>query len=163
MRVHSRNSPKVLIHGLEEELIVGLIEDLFKVQQCDLLRGDGDLHQVRRLLLVDMIDYFGFRHFLCSFSLRRSDQTNFPGGLVEDQLKQTRFYDTNDLSVFFAIIFHVRGKRSYYLLHSMFSCRPPFVVVKSPRYSYIHSAPKLFQRAPVQCGWGRRGKANAAL
>lgn len=67
MQVHSRNSPKVLIHGLEEELIVGFIEDLFKVQQCDLFRGDGDLHQVRRLLFVDMIDYFGFRHFLCSF------------------------------------------------------------------------------------------------
>lgn len=33
MRVHVHDSPKVLIHGLEEELIVRFIEDLFKVQQ----------------------------------------------------------------------------------------------------------------------------------
>lgn len=55
-------SPKVLVHRLKEELVVWLVQDLFKIQQSDIFRSNWYLHQVRSLLLVDVIDYFGFRH-----------------------------------------------------------------------------------------------------
>lgn len=59
------SSPKVLVHGLEKEFVVWLVEDLFKIQQGDIFCSYGDLHQVRGLLLVDVIDDFGLRH-LCA-------------------------------------------------------------------------------------------------
>ena len=61
------HSPKVLVHGLEEEFVVGLVQDLFKIQQSDILGRNGYLHQVRRLLLVDVIYNFGFCHLDASF------------------------------------------------------------------------------------------------
>lgn len=59
-------SPEILIHGLEEEFVVRLVQDLLKIQQSYILGSDGDLHQIRRLLFVDVINNFGFRHG-CSF------------------------------------------------------------------------------------------------
>lgn len=64
-RSHS-NSPEILIHRLEEEFVVRLIQDLLKIQQSYILSSNGDLHQIRRLLFVDVINNFGFRHG-CSF------------------------------------------------------------------------------------------------
>lgn len=62
------SSPKVLVHRLEEELVVWLVQHLFKIQQSDVFGSYRYLHQVRRLLLVDVINYLGFRH-LCGFLL----------------------------------------------------------------------------------------------
>lgn len=56
------SSPEVLVHRLEEEFVVWLVQDLFKIQQSDVFGSNGYLHQIRRLLFVDVIDYFGFRH-----------------------------------------------------------------------------------------------------
>lgn len=56
------SSPEVLVHRLEEELVVWLVQDLFKIQQRDIFGSNGYLHQVRRLLFIDVINYFGFRH-----------------------------------------------------------------------------------------------------
>lgn len=56
------NSPEVLVHRLEEEFVVRLVQDLFKIQQSDFLSRYGNLHQVRRLLFVNVINYFSLRH-----------------------------------------------------------------------------------------------------
>lgn len=70
-----RDSPEILVHGFEKEFVAGLVQDLFEIQQRDFLSRDGDFHQVRRLLLVYMVDYFGFRHFaLLRFSVPRPNE-----------------------------------------------------------------------------------------
>lgn len=56
------HSPEVLVHRLEEEFVVRLVQDLFKIQQSDFLSRYGNLHQVRRLLFVNVINYFSLRH-----------------------------------------------------------------------------------------------------
>lgn len=66
-RILNPCSPKVLVHRLEEEFVVGLVQDLFKIQQSDIFGSDWNLHQIRRLLFVDVINYFGFRHFCGCF------------------------------------------------------------------------------------------------
>lgn len=61
------SSPEVLVHRLEEEFVVWLVQDLFKIQQSDIFGSNWYLHQIRRLLFVDVINNFGFRH--CFFFL----------------------------------------------------------------------------------------------
>lgn len=52
----SRDSPEVVIHGLEEEFDVGFVEDLFEVRQGDALRGHADPDQVGGLLVLQVVD-----------------------------------------------------------------------------------------------------------
>lgn len=77
-RSHS-GSPEILIHRLEEEFVVRLVQDLLKIQQSYILGSNGDLHQIRRLLVVDVINNFGFRHgcsFLSKLELTHQRATN---------------------------------------------------------------------------------------
>lgn len=55
-------SPKVVVHGLEEKLVAGFFEGIFQVGEGDRVSRDGDLHQVRSLLFVQMVDHFSFPH-----------------------------------------------------------------------------------------------------
>lgn len=68
------SSPEVLVHRLEEELVVWLVQDLFKIQQSDIFGSNRYLHQIRRLLFVDVINYFGFRHVSGCFSSHTQSQ-----------------------------------------------------------------------------------------
>lgn len=61
------SSPKVLVHRLEEEFVVWLVQDLLKIQQSNVFGRYGYLHQIRRLLFVDVINDFSFRHFFSCF------------------------------------------------------------------------------------------------
>lgn len=58
----SYHLPEVVVHGLEEKLIVGPIEDVFEVGQRDFVGRDRQLDQIRRVLVIDMIDHFGLFH-----------------------------------------------------------------------------------------------------
>lgn len=74
-RREKKSSPEILIHRLEEEFVVRLVQDLLKIQQSYILGSNGDLHQIRRLLFVDMINNFGFRHGCsCLSTLERNHQ-----------------------------------------------------------------------------------------
>lgn len=52
----SRDSPEVVVHGLEEEFDVGFVQDLFEVRQGDAFRGHADPDQVGGLLVLQVID-----------------------------------------------------------------------------------------------------------
>lgn len=59
------HSPKILIHGFEEEFVVvdgPVAEDIFEIGQRDFLRRHGQLHQVGGLLFINVIDDFCLRH-----------------------------------------------------------------------------------------------------
>lgn len=60
--IRSYHQPEVVVHGLEEKLIVGPIEDVFEVGQRDFVGRDRQLDQIRRVLVIDMIDHFGLFH-----------------------------------------------------------------------------------------------------
>ncbi len=57
-------SPEIIIHRLKEELVAGSIENIFEVGKGDTVRGNWDLNEVRRLFLVNVINYFSLFHFL---------------------------------------------------------------------------------------------------
>ena len=54
--------PNVVIHGLEEELVVWSIQLSFEVGQCNLPGALADFHEVGRLLFVYIVDDLGFLH-----------------------------------------------------------------------------------------------------
>lgn len=56
------SSPEIVVHRLEEELIAGSLQNALKVGQGDALGGQGQLHQVRRLLPVQVVDDLGLAH-----------------------------------------------------------------------------------------------------
>lgn len=56
------SSPEIVVHRLEEELIAGSLQNALKVRQGDALGGQGQLHQVRRLLPVQVVDDLGLAH-----------------------------------------------------------------------------------------------------
>lgn len=58
----SRDSPEVVVHGLEEEFDVGFVQDLFEVRQGDAFRGHVDPDQVGGLLVLQVIDDPGLLH-----------------------------------------------------------------------------------------------------
>lgn len=51
--------PKVVIHGLEEKLVVWSIEDILKVGQSHLIGWDGQFDQIGRLFVVDVVNDLG--------------------------------------------------------------------------------------------------------
>lgn len=57
-----KSLPEIIIHRLEEKFIVGFIQDLLKVCQSDLLGRDWHFHQVRSLLVVQVVDNFRLPH-----------------------------------------------------------------------------------------------------
>lgn len=59
---HISQLPEVIVHRFEEELAAGLLEDVFEVRQSDSVRGHRQLHQVGRLLLVQVVDNLGLPH-----------------------------------------------------------------------------------------------------
>lgn len=54
--------PKVIVHRLEEEFVIWFLEDIFEVCEGDFVRRDIQLHQIRCLLVVEVVDNFGFPH-----------------------------------------------------------------------------------------------------
>lgn len=54
--------PKVIVHRLEEELVVGFVEYPFEVCQGHPLGGHRQLDQIGRLLLIQVVDNLGLPH-----------------------------------------------------------------------------------------------------
>lgn len=54
--------PNIIIHGFEEELVVGSVQLSFEVSQCHLARTLTDLHQVGSFLVVHIVYDLSFFH-----------------------------------------------------------------------------------------------------
>lgn len=64
--------PEVIVHRFEEEFVIWLLEDIFEVCQSDFVRRHRQFHQIRRLLVVEVVDNFGLPHL--GLRLRRGRQ-----------------------------------------------------------------------------------------
>lgn len=64
--------PEVIVHGLEKELVIWLLEDILEVGQSDFVRRHRQLHQIRCLLVVEVVDNFGLPHL--ALRLERPDE-----------------------------------------------------------------------------------------
>lgn len=59
---HISQLPEVIVHRFEEEFAIWLLENIFEVRQCDFVRWHRQLHQIRCLLVVEVVDNFGLPH-----------------------------------------------------------------------------------------------------
>lgn len=64
--------PEVIVHRFEEEFVIWFLEDIFEVCQSDFVRRHRQFHQIRRLLVVEVVDNFGLPHL--GLRLRRGRQ-----------------------------------------------------------------------------------------
>lgn len=64
--------PEVIVHRFEEKLVIWLLEDILEVRQSDFVRRHGQLHQIRRLLVVEVVDNFGLPHLALRLEARRA-------------------------------------------------------------------------------------------
>lgn len=88
-----RDSPEVIIHGLEEEFCVGSVHDLLEVRQGDALRGHAYPDQVGSLLLLQVVDDPGFlRHAAPTGMLRLTWLQIRPPGHVTRPLHHPHLY-----------------------------------------------------------------------
>lgn len=67
-----RELPEVIVHRFEEEFVIGFLEDIFEVRQSDFVRRHRQFHQIRCLLVVEVVDNFGLPHL--GLRLRRGRQ-----------------------------------------------------------------------------------------
>ena len=64
--------PEVVVHGFEEVFIVRTIEGRFQVVEGDAIGGQGQLHQVGRVLVVQVVYHLRFPHRFSSFDVKLS-------------------------------------------------------------------------------------------
>ena len=63
--LYPSNLPYVIVHGLEKELVVGPVELSLEVSQCHFTWALTDLHQVRRLFVINVVYHFSLLHDGC--------------------------------------------------------------------------------------------------